>query len=98
MSTITMNTEKNTEKVLLKRRKLVLRPKDPSKLSVVITEVYNVFSGLGHEQRFVISFGGNKSIEIFGEEDWDAFLELVDLTTELAETTQEIQIVEEPGE
>lgn len=100
MSTLITLADKSLEKRLRKRLKLVLRPQDPDKLSVIITEVYDVSSGDSHEQHFVVSFGGNKSIEIIGEEDWDTFLELLDATTEWAETTQDIPIVEvaEPGE
>lgn len=94
-----MNAGKAFQKQLRKRMKLVLRPHDPDKLSVIITEVYDVVvDDYNYEQHFVVSFGGNKSIEIFGEEDWNLFLELLDQTTELAETTQDIPIIKEPGE
>lgn len=94
MTTEKISVEELTEIRLRKRLKLVLQPKDPERLEVVIMEIWDVRKGQAWDVKYVISFGGNKSITIHSEDDWKQFIDLIDEVDFLAETTQEIPIVE----
>lgn len=94
MATANLNANELIEFKLRKRLKKVFKPKDPERLAVVIVEVWDVRTAHhGWEKEYVVSFGGNKSITIYGEEDWDSFMDLVDYIDHVAETTQEIEVV-----
>lgn len=98
MSTLQINPEDLTEIRLRKRIKKILRPEDPEKLEVIILEIWDVRKGSSWTMNYVISFGGNKSITIHGDDDWSAFLQLIDEIDFLAETTQEIPIIKKEEE
>ncbi len=93
MTTEKLNIEQLTEVRLRKRLKRVFQPTDPEKLGVVIMEIWDVRRANSWDVKYVISFGGNKSITIHGDDDWSQFLSLVDEIDFLAETTQEIPVV-----
>ena len=99
MTTEKLNVGELTEIRLRKRLKRVFQPKDPERLEVVIMEIWDVKRGHSWDVKYIVSFGGNKSITIHGDDDWRQFVDLVDEIDFLAETTQEIPIVEkEPTE
>jgi hypothetical protein len=99
MTTEKISTEELTEIRLRKRLKQVFQPHDPDRLEVVIMEIWDVRRENSWDVKYVISFGGKKSITIHGEDDWKYFMELVGEIDFLAETTQEIPVVEkEKGE
>ena len=99
MSTTKLKVEDLTEVRLRKRLKRIFRSRDPEKLEVVIVEIWDVRRAHMWDIRYVVSFGGNKSITIHGEDDWKDFIDLIDEVDFLAETTQEIPVVQkEKGE
>tara|TARA_R110000824_G_scaffold184221_1_gene365205 strand:+ start:117 stop:419 length:303 start_codon:yes stop_codon:yes gene_type:complete len=79
-------------KRLRKQEKIILNKEYPDSIEVVIGEVHDVKTAHGHEIHYIVSFGGDKSITIIGDENWDAFLRFVDFIDDIAETTQEIEI------
>ena len=93
MATVTMQIEEQTQISLRKRLKRVFKPTDPDKLEVVIMEIWDVKKGEHWDVKYVISFGGKKSITIYGD-DWNRFTELVSEIEFFAETTQEIPMVQ----
>ncbi len=99
MTTQRIEVQQAVEIRLRKRLKKILQPHDPNRLEVVIIEIWDVKRGDFWDIKYVVSFGGRKSITIHGEDDWKAFIDLVDEIDFLAETTQEIKVVEiEKGE
>ena len=99
MTTQKLHVSKPVEIRLRKRLKRVFQPKDPDKLGVVIVEIWDVKKGEFWDMKYVVSFGGKKSITIHGEDDWKDFVDLIDEADFLAETTQEIRVIEkEKGE
>lgn len=77
---------------LRKQKKIILNDGIPNALEVVIGEIWDVQDGHGYETYYVISFGGVKSATIVGQENWERFLEFLDILTDIADTTQEIPI------
>ena len=99
MSTAKLNIDDLVEIKLRKRVKKVFKPHDPEKLSVAIVEIWDVRTAQQKwSKEYVVSFGGNKSITIYGEEDWDSFMDLVEYVDYLSETTREIEIVKKEGD
>ncbi len=99
MTTEKINVGELNEVRLRKRLKRVFQPHDPDRLEVVIMEIWDVRRENSWDVKYVISFGGKKAITIHGEDDWKHFIDLVDEIDFLAETTQEIPIVQkEKGE
>ena len=94
MTTQKIEIQQAAEIRLRKRLKRIFKANDPDRLEVVIIEIWDVKHGDSWDIKYVISFGGKKSITIHGEDDWKAFIDLVDEIDFLAETTQEIKIVE----
>ena len=99
MSTTKLKAEDLTEIRLRKRLKRIIQPHDPERLEVVIIEIWVVRRGDMWDVKFIVSFGGKKSITIHGTEDWKSFIDLIDEVDFLAETTQEMPVVQkEKGE
>ena len=99
MSTAKLNIDDLVEIKLRKRGKKVFRPKDPEKLSVAIVEIWDVRNSQQKwSKEYVVSFGGDKSITIYGEQDWDSFMDLVEYVDHLSETTQEMETVKKEGD
>ncbi len=99
MSTTKIKAEDLTEIRLRKRLKRIIQPHDPEKLEVVIIEIWDVRRGDMWDVKFIVSFGGKKSITIHGTEDWKSFIDLIDEVDFLAETTQEMPVIQkEKGE
>ena len=99
MSTTKLKAEDLTEIRLRKRLKRIIQPHDPERLEVVIIEIWDVRRGDMWDVKFIVSFGGKKSITIHGTEDWKSFIDLIDEVDFLAETTQEMPVVQkEKGE
>ena len=99
MTTQKIKTAEPVEIRLRKRLKRVLQPNHPNRLEVIIIEIWDVKRGEFWDVKFVVSFGGKKSITIYGTEDWKCFIDLIDEIDFLAETTQEICVIEkEKGE
>ena len=99
MTTEKISVGELTEIRLRKRLKRVFQPGDPDKLEVVIMEIWDVRRGDSWDVKYIISFGGKKSITIHCEDDWKQFVDLTDEIDFLAETTQEIPVVQkEKGE
>ena len=99
MTTEKINVADLKEVRLRKRLKRVFQPANPEKLEVVIMEIWDIKQGQSWDVKYVVSLGGNKSITIHSEDDWEVFTGLVDEIDFLAATTQEIPVVKkEKGE